>query len=279
MREEYEEMDIIKLNEIFNIENLENYKIHFAKWNGDTHPLDAYMRDFEEWRDWNRYSSSKNDFNRQYIFSMIDFYPERDTWLFGGIWEIKGRYFGDGNNYPYEIELCENYQKFIGRLKITYSYKERTVRVKMEKHFDDMVMKEILVEPYSCVTFPGYRNVDFPFLTIKNVTNTDNIIWKSALSVKGIYLISDIKTGKRYVGSASGTEGIWGRWRDYIADGHGGNDDLKKLVNKKGFDYVRANFKFTILEISNGWDDIIERESYWKRVLLTRQEEFGHNKN
>ena len=35
------------------------------------------------------------------------------------------------------------------------------------------------------------------------------------------------------------------------------------------------------LEAITGWDeyDIDDRESYWKRVLLSRIEEFGHNKN
>ena len=57
---------------------LREYKIHFAKYSG-TEPLDAYIRDFNEWEAWNRWSNGKDDFNRKYIFSLMSFYPERDT--------------------------------------------------------------------------------------------------------------------------------------------------------------------------------------------------------
>ena len=32
-------------------------------------------------------------------------------------------------------------------------------------------------------------------------------------NVAGVYVIADQATGKLYVGSATGDEGIWGRWR------------------------------------------------------------------
>ena len=46
-------------------------------------------------------------------------------------------------------------------------------------------------------------------------------------------------------------------------------------------DYVRDNYKFTLLEIANEWDkdELNEREKYWKRVLLSRDVDFGLNKN
>lgn len=268
----------IALQDIMRFESLFDFKIHFAKWDGEE-PLDVYMRDFDEWKGWNTYSGGKNNFNRKYIFSLINFYPERDTWLFGGIWEVIETDFDKIKTYPYKIQLADTYTPFIGRLKISYPYKERSVRVNMEKHFDKMIVKEVLQEPYSCVTFPGYKNVDYPFRTIETVIKTDNPAWKNALCINGIYLITDVKSGKRYVGSASGEQGIWGRWSNYVYDGHGGDVDLKTLVNKKGFEYVKDAYKFTILEILNAWDDVYERENYWKRALLTRQAEFGHNKN
>ena len=45
--------------------------------------------------------------------------------------------------------------------------------------------------------------------------------------------------------------------------------------------YARENYKFTLLEIveSNIENDIDDRESYWKRVLMSRLESVGHNKN
>lgn len=271
-------MKDIKINMIFDDLNHKDYKIHFAR-KASVEPLDEYMIDFENWKWWNKYST-KNDFNRQFIFSLICFYPERDTWLFGGIWEVISTDMSK-IPHPYEIKLVEDYSQFIGRLKIYYPYNKRSTRVKLENHFDDMLVKEILVEPYSTIVFPGYKNVDISFITLENIMNKDTLSWKNALSIKGIYLITDISTGKRYVGKADGEKGIWQRWGDYIRDGHGGDVDLRKLVNAKGFDYIRKNYKFTILEVVTGWDEynINDRESYWKRVLLSREEALGHNKN
>ena len=48
--------------------------------------------------------------------------------------------------------------------------------------------------------------------------------------------------GKEYVGSACGGCGIWNRWKDYVADGHGGNKELKKIVKDKGFEYIQNTF-------------------------------------
>lgn len=110
----------------------------------------------------------------------------------------------------------------------------------------------------------------------------DSAAWKGALQVKGVYLITDVSTGKKYVGKASGSGGFWQRWSDYISDGHGGDVDLRRLINSNGgMDYARKNYKFTLLEIveSSLEADIDDRENYWKRVLMSRMPEVGHNKN
>ena len=273
-------MKEIKLKSIFKDLNLVDYKIHFARVSKNgTQPLDEYIADFDKWKGWNTYCS-KNDFNRQYIFSLISFYPERDTWLFGGIWEVVSRDMAK-KPYPYEIQLVDNYSEYIGRLKIKYKYTDRTTRPCLEKHFDKMIVKELLEEEFSTMTFPGYKNIDVPFLTLEAIMRKDSQAWKNALSIKGIYLITDTKTKKKYVGKADGEHGIWQRWGDYIRDGHGGDVDLKKLVETKGFDYVKLYYKFSLLEPITGWDeyDIDDRESYWKRVLLSRDADVGHNKN
>ena len=69
---------------------------------------------------------------------------------------------------------------------------------------------------------------------------------------------------------------ILGRWRNYIQNGHGGNKELKKI----SFDYIKNNFRYSILDIFKSTIDdetIIERESWWKDTLLTRK--FGYNSN
>lgn len=55
---------------------------------------------------------------------------------------------------------------------------------------------------------------------------------------KGVYLITDINSGKMYVGSAYGENMILGRWENYIANGNGGNTELKKI----DFEYIKERF-------------------------------------
>ena len=275
----------LKLKMIFPDLDPNEYKIHFAKRAPDgTEPLDEYVADPKNlavWKEWNTYGGGKDIFNRKYIFSLIKFYPEEDTWLFGGIWEVVSRKRVSRSMHPYEIKLVNRFTPFIGRLKISYTYKGRTTRINMLlDHLDSMLVKEILVEPY-VETFPGYKEVDLPFSNLELMMKNQNKIWKEALSIKGIYLITDTKTGKRYVGKADGKGGIWKRWSHYIHNGHAGDVDLKALIEKKGLDYARRYYKFSLLETITGEDEEIidSRESHWKRVMLSREDKFGHNKN
>ena len=70
------------------------------------------------------------------------------------------------------------------------------------------------------------------------------------------------------------------RWSDYVANGHGGNKELKEIVKEKGFDYVKNNFQYSILENYNARmdDDYIrKRENWWKDTLCSK--EWGYNDN
>ncbi len=267
----------ILLKDIWPVNNVENYKIHFGRWykEGQVYPLDEWVSDSSKWKEWQEYRPGKNEFNREFIFSVMDFYHENDAWLFGGVFRVIGRH-----EDRYEVELTEKGEKYIGRLKLRLNYKERTTRVKFENHYDKFQVLEILREPYSGMVFPGYENIDIPFTELETVIEKPD--WKLALeNMKGIYMITDTSTGKRYIGSAYGDWGIWSRWQDYVYSGHGGNKKLVELLGDS-LDLARANLKFTLLEVflAKVQDDtVIRRESYWKKALLTRVEEFGLNLN
>jgi hypothetical protein len=97
-------------------------------------------------------------------------------------------------------------------------------------------------------------------------------------SVYGVYLLTDKKTGKHYVGSAYGNQGIWGRWSDYIYDCHGNNKELKELYAIQSREYFEEFFKFTILEVLSKSlvpEEVIQRENLWKQKLQTVK--FGYN--
>jgi hypothetical protein len=93
--------------------------------------------------------------------------------------------------------------------------------------------------------------------------------WCARLSaIAGVYLVLAETRGKLYVGSATGAEGIWGRWREYAKTGHGGNILLRELTETDK-EYPKA-FRFSVLQIlprSMTREDVIEHEARFKAKL------------
>ncbi len=259
-----------------------NCKIHFARWNGSIHPLDDWLKDKSRWQAWQQSPTQKNEFNRRYIFSLMQFYHEAKTWLFGGMYKVIGR-TGDGG---YNVEPIQFGEEYIGRLKIQSPYMARTARTNMKPYYNNFQVKEMLDEPYSgpkFIPFPGFDKVKLSFKTLKDLVDEDNPNWRNALeSVKGVYLITDTKSGKRYVGSATGQAGVWGRWEEYMNKGHGGNVGIAEFIkNLGGLSYCQKNFHFTLLEHFSptySKQTILYREGYWMDMLHTIDTSFGLNK-
>ena len=267
----------IMLREILPIETLRDYKIHFAVWNGTHQPLDVFTRDRREWQRWQEYRPARDDFNRQFIFALAHFYHEPGTWLFGGVYEVTDR-----SGKEYVVRLSEFAAPFIGRLRLRSPYKDRNIRVKMEGQYAGFEVLEILPEPFTGRAFPGYEEINLSFDEMETLVRNNRMDWKTALAnVKGIYLITDLKTEKRYIGSACGEGGIWSRWCTYATNGHGGNVELQALIDKTGLDYCKAHFRFALLEnrsMHTSDEQIRSRETFWKELLLTRGES-GLNRN
>lgn len=182
----------------------------------------------------------------------------------------------------YEVELTDQGEGFSGRLKLHSPYRSRTTRPRMEAHYDEFAVQEILREPYSGRSFPGFDEIDLSFEELEALVRNDRPDWRVALeSVKGIYLITDTHTHRRYIGAAYADQGIWSRWRQYAENGHGGNVELRRLAHDPDLAYCRAHFRFALLEhrLDKTPDDVIQaREAYWKRILFTRGEQ-GLNRN
>lgn len=117
--------------------------------------------------------------------------------------------------------------------------------------------------------FPGF--LDFR----QNLSNLADVptSWRMVLSsVAGVYLLIHPGDGRQYVGSAQGEQGFWGRWEQYVASGHGGNQLMRELPP--------ADYQLSVLEVASSSatvDQILALEERWKQKLLTRR--FGLNAN
>ena len=281
---------MIKLHELIGIneEDFRNYKAHFATGSNDKkEPYNAFLIDgFKEWQE----CQTQKNFGREYILSLI--YYDKDIWMFGGVYKvlpvppipIKN---GNGwNGWKYATELTDKAVNYIGRAFFRFrkefraSYPVLELAPKHGEPIAKMPISHILDKRIAITDFLGFDRVNIDYKTLKYVVSDNISSWKSVLSnVKGVYLIVDTLSGKQYVGSAYGDECIWQRWTGYAKNGHGGNAELKELLKIYGEDY-KYNFKYSILEVCNmnlGNDYIIDRETHWKEVLLTRK--FGLNKN
>lgn len=144
--------------------------------------------------------------------------------------------------------------------------------------------KEVLyiLPAVSEIEFESYDKVLLSYEKLKTIVthSKEHKEWENRLSsVAGVYLITDTKTGKHYVGSASGEQGgIWGRWSEYARTKHGGNKRLIELITADA-DYCN-NFQFSILEvfpIKRDKCEILEYEQLYKRKMCTLR--FGLNNN
>lgn len=71
----------ILLRQIWPIAEPRDYKLHFARWNGEKQPLEVWIRDKREWQGWPESRPARGDFNRPFLFSMMQFYHQQDVWM------------------------------------------------------------------------------------------------------------------------------------------------------------------------------------------------------
>ena len=273
----------IMLNDLLHFDAAEvpNVRVKFNISNGYDDPLDLYKTNPDEvnvtwflWHDDRRY------FNvGQTAICLLKL--RGDQWLLTTIKKIT-RLLDVTDGVGYDAVEVKEYEQYFGRLVVEYHNPCRTMGRKYENVMDELEVVQILNEQYTGNEFPGYENVRLSYPLLKNIVDRQLPGWVDALrNQKAVYLITDTKTGKLYVGSATSQTGmLLQRWSSYAADGHGGNVELRELVKQQGFDYVKENFQYSILENYNArMDDgyILKRESWWKETLCTRTH--GYNKN
>lgn len=254
--------------------NRDSYKVHLAT-GADWLPIDAFYEGrFKEWQE----DQGARNFSREMVIGLIHLDGAR--WLFAGVYRVLGCEPVDNGRYRYATELLGGQDDLIGRVIVEH---KRTARASYLIGLPDggpFVVAEVLARPMSVGDFPGYTAVCESYARLRIIVEQNLASWRGALSnMKGVYLITDLATGKLYVGSATGSDGLWQRWCAYVANGHGGNRDLRAVLNEHGADYVQ-NFQYSLLEVadSRATDEyVLGREAFWKDVLDSRAH--GYNAN
>lgn len=116
------------------------------------------------------------------------------------------------------------------------------------------------------IPFPGFDNLVLSYPKLQAVMREPAFAsWRTALgAVKGIYLITDTRNGRHYVGKAEGSENIRQRWNSYATTGHGGNTKLRQLKPE--------SFQFSLLRVfdpATPTSVINAAESHYKVALDT----------
>ncbi len=274
--------DILRLTD----EEIANSKIALnMKWGGESH--------FKRWNDsdpshrdvsysYAQHYGKQRNFTRigQVVFGFVQLPSSNRKWLL----VTAGRITGFPEKGPCDHEEIENFQGFLGRLVVEIHKGNTNSRYvfNLSKYIAKAKVVEILSSDYQAIKFEGLDRVQLFFHDLKQILSGEKYAdYRNALSsVKGVYCLTDRKTGKLYIGSAYGEHGIAQRWSDYIDTKTGGNDGLIALYKEKGDSYFEENFKFTLIEffgMNTDSNRIIDREKYWKDAFATR--ETGYNKN
>ena len=248
-------------------------KVHLAVKNdyGDD-PLDVFHEG--NFPSWQQEQTAKN-FECDQVIALISLGDQR--WLFAGVYISRSRkaHPSKRGRFLYDLKELPGQEELIGRIVLRW---DRNRARSSYRWLDSMA--PIVVESYSSAEiqferFPGWdRPWSLRWSDLKIIEAHSIGDWINPLSnVKGVYLITDhcddVCRGQQYVGIASGAKGIWGRWLDYAATGHGGNKKLRALLRKQGGDHVK-NFLYTVLSpapITASVPELAEREQHWMHVL------------
>lgn len=184
--------------------------------------------------------------------------------------EYRGEIANDGALRRFDLVVSEHLADLRKRLVIGWR-SPRTWRLNGSTAAGYPVLE---IADAQSVPFPGFDQLVLDYPQLQAVLHEHRYgPWRTALaSVRGVYLITDTRGGRQYVGKADGAESIRQRWSAYATNGHGGNVELR------GMD--PSSFRFSILRVfdpATPTGEIDAAESHFKHALDTRKH--GLNRN
>lgn len=236
---------------------------------------------------YNMYRTNRDEFLRYQcrqardVFSKVDYIvsfvgEEGVLARFVGVWKVEGRTIDADGFFIYTMTEVSGYEDLKERVIIRW---ENAIS------WHQWIRNEMEVQEISpglhYKRFTDYSDLILDFNELCEIVECQYQDWKKMLSaIRGVYLITDLNTGKLYVGSAYGEDGIWGRWSEYVTTGgHGGNKSLRELIEKDEH-YASKHFQFSILMLlpkTVTADEAVSKEKLFKRKLGSNS--FGLNNN
>lgn len=269
----------LMINDLLNLseEELNKAKIKFNQFNGRSDPMEEYKNNLDivnnQWLFWHK----KQKYFSKGQIAVCFLKLSDDKWLLTTIRNVN-KELGVKDGINYEGTEIERLIPYFGRVIVKYHKNHQSQGVYLKSVINKIEVTQILPTMFDGEDFPGYESVRLSYSQLSTIINRGKKDWIAALeNQKAIYLITDTHTGKLYIGSATGENGmLLQRWKNYVETGHGGNKELKEI----SFDYIKKYFQYSILENYNSRVDknkILARETWWKNTLCSRQ--FGYNSN
>lgn len=189
------------------------------------------------------------------------------------LWSVvknHGEVQDDGLRRTFHLERSELLEDLRDRLVIHWR-SPRTWRINASTAASYPVMEIADAEP---VRFPGFDALSLDYSQLQAVIREHRYAaWRTALSsVIGIYLITDTRDGRHYVGKADGADSILQRWAAYATNGHGGNVELRNLDP--------SSFRMAVLRVfdpATPTREVDAAEGHFKHCLDSRRH--GLNRN
>jgi len=233
-------------------------------------PFELFDRDRAQFEEYQAYQTHANQsrFAAPYWATFVG--RRNGSTMFTGLYcvgqpELVAEPYGlatTGEQYPggvddrYPLHLADELRDRIGLLYIEWGGGKKA----WVQRADNQNKRIVGLYPKEATEhFPGFGSFIKPLSALPGLPLT----WQEELArVKGVYLLTCPQTKQHYVGSARGGESFWGRWQQYVRDGHGGNVLLRAREP--------SDYQVSILEVAGQFDsdaEILALEARWKRKL------------
>jgi hypothetical protein len=282
--------EILGIKEVLSLRGLDiSARIKLVRHQDKRYDIDELRR--QGWLEFYQSTQSRRIFECELIVSFIGLEGTRAR--FWGVYRVLGSKlardvspppgcpypeFLSADGYYYELEKVGGFEALEDRIVIEWGSSSLAWHQWLRDNDKEVI--EILPKGY-VREFPGYLDFVLSYDELVGIISSPdaNREWHRMLSaVAGVYLITDVKTGTQYVGSAYGEDGILGRWAVYARNPHGGDRRLEELLD--GQPAYERNLRYTILQTlprTLTQNEVIAYEALYKRKLGTRA--FGLNLN